>query len=111
MAQASKARRGKTTVNPFNADEERLVLLLAHAERSMTLQELSAGLETSAEDLYEAMRSLYQRHFLLMSRGFGQIEDTYLLSQSARLYVRRYLLPDTPSELPIEVLGTPNKRR
>ena len=111
MAQASKTRRAKNTVSPFHADEERVMLSLAQAERSMTLRELSAGLETSAEDLHEAMRSLYRRHLLLVSRGIGQIEDTYLLSQPARVYVRRYLLPETPRELPIEVIKTAHRRR
>ena len=111
MAQTSKTRREKTTVSSFHADEERVMLFLAQAERSMTLRELSAGLETSAEDLREAMRSLYRRHFLLISRGIGQIEDTYLLSQSARKYVLRYLLPEAPRELPIEVIRTTEKRR
>ena len=87
------------------------MLFLAQAERSMTLRELSAGLETSAEDLREAMRSLYRRHFLLVSRGIGQIEDTYLLPQPARKYVRRYLLPETLGELPIEVPRITEKRR
>ncbi len=100
-----------TTVSPYSADEERVMLALAWAEHSMTLSELSAGLEISAEDLREAMRSLYQRHFLLISRGIRQIEDTYLLSRPARKYVSRYLLPETPPELPIETLRIANKRR
>ena len=98
MTQASTA----ATVSPFTADEERVILVLAQADRSLTLPELSARLETSAEDLREAMRSLYRRHFLLVSRGIGQIEDTYLLSQPARAYARHSLLPDTPRKLPIE---------
>ena len=111
MTQASKTQRSKNTVSPFQADEERVILFLAQAKRSMTLSELSAGLEISAEDLREAMRSLYRRHFLLVSRGIGQIKDTYLLSRPARAYVRSYLLPDTPRELPIEVLTTTSRRR
>lgn len=111
MTQTSKARRVKNTVSPFQADEERVILFLAHAKRSMTLSELSAGLETSAEDLREAMRSLYRRHFLLVSRGIGEIKDTYLLSQPARAYARRYLLPDTPRKLPIETVTITNGRR
>ena len=111
MAQVSNTRHTANTVSPFHVDEERVILVLAWAERSMTLRELSASLETSAESLREAMRSLYRRHFLLVSRGIGQIEDTYLLSRPARLYARRYLLPETPRELPIETLSTPNKRR
>lgn len=87
------------------------MLALAWAEHSMTLSELSAGLEVSAEDLREAMRSLYRRHFLLISRGIRQIEDTYLLSRPAREYVSRYLLPETPRELPIETLRIANRRR
>ena len=111
MAQANKTRREKNTVGPFHADEERVMLALAWAEHSMTLSELSASLETSAEDLREAMRSLYRRHFLLISRGIRQIEDTYLLSQPARAYVRRYLLPETPRKLPIEELKIAKRRR
>ena len=110
MAQARKTRPEKNTVNSFNADEERVMLVLAWAERSMTLSELSASLETSAEDLREAMRSLYRRQFLLISRGIGQIRDTYLLSQPARAYVRRHLLPETPRKLPIENLTATSKR-
>lgn len=111
MAQARKTPREMSTVSPFDADEERAMLVLARAKRSMTLPELSAALETSAEDLREAMRSLYQRHFLLISRGIGQFEDTYLLSQTARTYARRYLLPEMPRELPIEALTITNGRR
>ena len=111
MAQASKAPRVRNTVSPFQADEERVILFLAQAKRSMTLSELSAGLEIHAEDLREAMRSLYRHHFLLISRGIGQIKDTYLLSQPARAYARRHLLPDTPRELPIETITITNGRR
>ncbi len=110
MAKASKVRHEKNTVSSFHADEERVMLVLAWAERSMTLSELSSSLETSAEDLREAMRSLYRRRFLLISRGIGQIKDTYLLSQPARAYVRRYLLPETPRKLPIETLTAASKR-
>ena len=87
------------------------MLFLAWAERSMTLRELSEGLEISADDLREAMRTLYLRHFLLVSRGVGKIEDTYLLSQPARKYVRHYLLPEAPRALPMETLTTTGKRR
>ncbi|MYD36820.1 MAG: hypothetical protein F4X20_07445 [Dehalococcoidia bacterium] len=100
-----------TTVSRYSADEERVMLALAWADHSMTLSELSASLETSAEDLREAMRSLYRRHFLLISRGIRQIEDTYLLSRPARDYVSRHLLPKTPSKLPIEELRIANRRR
>jgi len=111
MAQISKTQRVVNTVSPFHADEERVMLVLARAERSMTLSELSASLETSAENLREAMRSLYRGHLLLVSRGIGQLEDTYLLSQTARLYARRYLLPETPNELPIETETVTTRRR
>ena len=50
------------------------------------------------------MRSLYRRRFLVISRGIGQIEDTYLLSQHARDYTRSHLLPESPRRLPIEAL-------
>ena len=103
-------RPEKNTISSFNADEERVMLVLAWAERSMTLTELSASLETSADDLRAAMRSLYRRQFLLISRGIGQIRDTYLLSKPAREYVRRHLLPETPSKLPIETLTAAGKR-
>lgn len=76
MAQTNKTQREKNTVSAFHADEERVMLALAWAEHSMTLSELSASLETSAADLREAMRSLYRHHFLLISRGIRQIEDT-----------------------------------
>ncbi len=99
MTQASEATAG---VSPFTPDEERVILVLAQADRSLTLPELSARLETPDEDLHEAMRSLYRRHFLLVSRGIGQIEDTYLLSQPARAYARLSLLPDAPRALPID---------
>ena len=93
----------------LSADEERVLLVLARAERSITLTEISGRLETSPEGLRDAMRSLYRRRFLVISRGIGKIEDTYLLSQHARDYARSHLLPESPRRLPIEAL-TPTTR-
>ena len=93
----------------LSADEERVLLVLARAERSITLTEISGRLETSPEGLRDAMRSLYRRRFLVISRGIGKIEDTYLLSQHARDYARSHLLPESPRRLPIEAV-TPTTR-
>ena len=98
-----------SATNRLSPDEERVLLVLARAERSITLTEISGRLETSPEGLRDAMRSLYRRRFLVISRGIGKIEDTYLLSQHARDYARSHLLPESPRRLPIEAV-TPTTR-
>ena len=100
MAQANGTN---AAADALSADEERVVLVLARAESSLTLGDIEGRLETSSEELREALRSLYRRRLLLASRGIGQMEDTYLLSRAAREHARR-LMPDSPRELPIEVV-------
>ena len=106
----TQANGTNTATAALSADEERVMLALARAESSLGLRELGARLEIPGENLRNAMQSLYQRHFLLVSRGIGQLEDTYLLSQPARAYARRSLMPDAPRELSIETLTTTDKR-
>ena len=100
-----------SATNRLSPDEERVLLVLARAERSITLTEISGRLETSPEGLRDAMRSLYRRRFLVISRGIGKIEDTYLLSQHARDYARSHLLPESPRRLPIEAVTPTDRRR
>ncbi len=94
----------------LGADEEHALLVLARSSRSLTLQELSARLETSTEALRAALNSLYKRRFILVSPGIGGIEDTYLLSQAARRYARLYVMPESPDSLPIETVTVEDRR-
>ena len=106
MVQASA--QGSAT-DRLSADEERVLLVLARAAKSLTMTEVSGQLETPPDALRDALRSLYRRRFLVISRGIGAIEDTYLLSQHARDYARHHLLPDAPRHVAIEAL-TPATR-
>ena len=95
----------------LSVDEQRLILLLAWSERSRSWEELSSQLETPRDDLRDAIDSLLQRRFLVVSRGIGSLDDTYVLTKAARAYARRNLLPDAPRSLPIEELTPADKRR
>ena len=111
MNQPSGKGASAAPADRLSADEERVLLVLARAAKSLTMTEVSDQLETPPDALRDALRSLYRRRFLVISRGIGQIEDTYLLSQHARDYTRHNLLPDAPRHVAIEALTPANRRR
>ncbi len=110
MSQESTDHAMPPETHRLSPDEERVLIVLAQSAHSVTLKGITDRLETAPTDLRDALRSLYRRRFLVISRGVGPSEDTYLLSRTARTYTRCHLLADLPHGLPIESLGSQDTR-
>ena len=72
-------------------DENRMLLALVHASSSLSLEELAGRLEIGRGRLIRALQRLYERRYILVSRGIGPISDTYVLTEAARAHIRSHI--------------------